>query len=160
EAAAATCRERDLLEGAEVREQRKSLENHRHLPALGRDQHPAGARRGLARDGDVPCRRRLEPRDQPQQRRLAAPRSAEHGKRPAVSEREAHAFEHVRLAEGLTQGADAEDLAHGDPFATGPIRGRSRTTPSAIRTNGSAITARRRTWQAAISGSWPRLMKF
>ena len=61
-----------VLEHGHVREQRVALEHHRHV-ALGRRR----LRDVQAADADRARRRQLEPGDQPQRRRLAAPRRAE-----------------------------------------------------------------------------------
>ena len=62
----------------------------------------------LAADADRPLRSRPEPRDGPQQRRLARPRGPEEGEELARFDGQVHAGQHLGLAKGQVQVFDLD----------------------------------------------------
>ena len=102
----------DVLLHAHVREERVGLEHHVGRPLVGRD-----AGHVLPVDLDPARGRRLEAREHPQQRRLAAARAAEQAEELALVDVEADIVDGGEVAELLADLLDADEgtLVAGDP---------------------------------------------
>jgi hypothetical protein len=96
-------REAHVVGHAHVRVQRVALEHHRQV-ALGRGQ----ARDVAAVEMDAAGGERLEARDQPQQRRLAAARRADEHGELAARDRQVDALDRLDVAELLLDALELE----------------------------------------------------
>jgi hypothetical protein len=85
--------ELDVLNGRAVREQREVLEDRRRGPPVRRETDER-----LSVEPDVSLRRKLVPADDPQRRRLAAPRRPEQDDVLAVVDVQVHIFDGDRAA--------------------------------------------------------------
>jgi hypothetical protein len=113
----------DVLADGEMREERERLEHHAEVALVGRHAGYVGAP-----DEDLPCRRRLEPRDQAQQRGLAAARRAEQADEAPARDVQRHAVDGGDAAEALGDAAKGK-VVHASSPAGVP---RSRERPSAF----------------------------
>ena len=95
--------ERDVVHDAHVREERVGLEHRVDVALVG-----AGRRDVGVADEDLAGGRRLEPRDHPQRRRLAAARGAEQREERALRDRQVEGVDGGELTERLGQPDELE----------------------------------------------------
>ena len=105
-----TQRKRDILRHRQMRIERVGLEHHRQ-PAVG----GGGIGHVAPADRDPPRARLLQPRDQAQQRRFAAPRWPYDDDELAILDQQVGRCQHVHRAKALAQSLDP-DARHIFPF--------------------------------------------